>query len=277
MALSTSSVSIKQEATTKPYTNNTTNTKPIKKPLGFSIDNLISSETREIPTHKLSTSPPLPSDHYNSISPTSSSSSSTNKNHHLQRKLRTPSSSEAFNNTSLLNVSPSLANQTSPLSSSGSSSSLSQSSSSILSKNLNTNYTSPQSSYTMPGMASPTGNSGYPMLSNMQNQLMWQQSQQMHLQGHHHQMGCPPPSMHGQQVSPNSSMNHLIHQQQKLQQQQQHMSGATDPQLSALHFHLQREQAFNMFRSGGGFFNPAFSMSQCKNFINIAKIANFIF
>jgi hypothetical protein len=39
----------------------------------------------------------------------------------------------------------------------------------------------------------------------------------------------------------------------------------TDPQLSALHFHLQREQALNMLRNGAGFFNPRFNMPRKLN------------
>ncbi len=63
-----------------------------------------------------------------------------------------------------------------------------------------------------------------------------------------------------------------VQQQQQQQQQiqpspqfQQQMaqaaSAANDPQLSALHFHLQREQAFNMIRNGARFFDPRFNLS----------------
>lgn len=47
----------------------------------------------------------------------------------------------------------------------------------------------------------------------------------------------------------------------KMQQQpQQGFPPMSGNELSALHFHLQREQAFNMIRSGAGFFNPGFNM-----------------
>ncbi len=204
MSLSTTSANIKQEADLKPF----------KKPIGFTIDNLIKNDNRDLNTA-------ISPSQYDSVSPSFYST----KN---------------LTNSSLLNVSPSLANQSSPLSSSGS---LSESSSFSQSSNRSKSLTS---NYIMPQLVSPTASNGYLMLSNTQNQLMWQQMNQ-------HQITGPSSSILGHQ------------QKSTINRQNEYMSAMNDPQMTALHFHLQREQAFNMYRSGTGLFDPtSFNMSQCK-------------
>ena len=56
-------------------------------------------------------------------------------------------------------------------------------------------------------------------------------------------------------------------QLQQQQQQQAQMAMVGDSQLSALHFHLQREQTLNMFRNGARFFDPRYSLPR-KFFFN---------
>ena len=66
------------------------------------------------------------------------------------------------------------------------------------------------------------------------------------------QLGPQIPQMMGQSNSPNSFP--FFAQQAQF---------PSDPQLSALHFHLQREQAFNMIRNSNRIFDPRFSLP-CK-------------
>lgn len=132
-----------------------------------------------------------------------------------------------------------MANQNSPLSSSSSSSHCSSNNYSSSQQGL---YTNPNLHGLNP-MTSPPNNNYMGNNNNMmsmQNQFMWHNQQNsMNLM-----QGGQSGQVH-QQISPNS-MN-LINRQMN----------PNDPQnLSALHFHLQREQALNMIRSGAGFFNP---------------------
>ena len=63
--------------------------------------------------------------------------------------------------------------------------------------------------------------------------------------------------MHRQSpISPSNSLNMQLQQQQS----QAQMPPMSDPQLSALHFHLQREQTLNMLRNGARFFDPRYSL-----------------
>lgn len=223
-----------------------------KKQLGFSIDNLISNTDKTLspPSHDFTET-----QNQSSISPSSSSTSTSSTSSFNRNKMRTSSPSDSenlykhskishdYSANSLLNVSPALMNQNSPLSSSSSSSQCSSSTS----NKINMGYSSPQIfNNSMNGLnqSSPTN---YPNnMLNIQSQLMWQSQQ--------HPMNMMPNQQ--QQLSPNS-LNLL--QQQKMSQNFAGMN-QNDPQLSALHFHLQREQAFNMMRNGAGFFNPGFNM-----------------
>ena len=61
------------------------------------------------------------------------------------------------------------------------------------------------------------------------------------------------------QSSPMSPSNTLNMQQQQQHHHQQYPQ-LSDPQMSALHFHLQREQTLNMLRNGARFFDPRFGL-----------------
>ena len=60
-------------------------------------------------------------------------------------------------------------------------------------------------------------------------------------------------------ISPTNQLNQMMQLQQQQQQPQAQMAMG-DSQLSALHFHLQREQTLNMFRNGARFFDPRYSL-----------------
>jgi hypothetical protein len=116
---------------------------------------------------------------------------------------------------------------------------------------------------TQPQMISPTS----PAFYTNQNQINslnipqhhhlhhHQQQQQQQQQQHLSSMMWPQSHMIVPQA-PSSSSTSIPSQYQSPVQ----MPSANDPQLSALHFHLQREQAFNMLRNGARFFDPRFNM-----------------
>ena len=75
--------------------------------------------------------------------------------------------------------------------------------------------------------------------------------------------------MHSQSpISPSNSLNMQLQQQQ----QQAQMPPMGDPQLSALHFHLQREQTLNMLRNGARFFDPRYSLPRKLHQIFLFRI-----
>ena len=112
-----------------------------------------------------------------------------------------------------------------------------------------------------PQMISPTSPAFYANQSTInslnmpQHHNLLHHQQQQQQQQHHSSMMWPqnhmivPPA-------PSSSSASLPSQYQSTGQ----MPPANDSQLSALHFHLQREQAFNMLRNGARFFDPRFNM-----------------
>lgn len=73
------------------------------------------------------------------------------------------------------------------------------------------------------------------------------------------QLVSPTSNFYNTNMQQQANMMWPQHQQQQ-QFQQQMAACSNDPQLSALQFHLQREQAFNMLRNGARFFDPRFNM-----------------
>ena len=220
-----------------------------KKGMGFSIDDLISSN--EGLKHEYLNELSLP------LSTTSIKQGTKSRNSSMTSENEKPlkvSNAENSNGSPAL-----LTNTNSPLSSSSSSSS-SPSCSSLSNKHVGFNA---YNNGLLTDVHNPT-NPNYMLNISAQQQLMWpgaplnlmqqqqhqQQQQNMLLNHHHHQQP---------QLSPNSL--NLLQQQHHQQQQFQMGAAPTDnSQLSALHFHLQREQAFNMLRNGAGFFNPRFNV-----------------
>ena len=221
-----------------------------KKGMGFSIDDLISSN--EGLKHEYLNELSLP------LSATSTNQGNKSRNSSMTSENEKPLKAENSNGSPAL-----ITNTNSPLSSSSSSSS-SPSCSSLSNKHVGF---SAYNNGLLTDVHNPA-NPNYMLNISAQQQLMWpgaplnlmqqqqqhqqQQQQQNMLLNHHHHHQQP-------QLSPNS-LNLLQQQHHQQQQFQMGAAPADNSQLSALHFHLQREQAFNMLRNGAGFFNPRFNV-----------------
>lgn len=208
-----------------------------KKSSGFSIDDLISNPTNhqtkkqrksESDSSKYLLSPV--SNTLASLEHTSCLSSSDQQGLSSFSPSSSSASSSPLSNTSCLSKSindkmPFIDHNKSvcspPVINNSPSSSLSSNYSSSSSSKLNFNQMPQQ-------LVSPTSNFYNTNLQQQANMMWPQQQQQQH--------------------------------QQQQQFQQQMAACSNDPQLSALQFHLQREQAFNMLRNGARFFDPRFNM-----------------
>ena len=260
-----------------------------KRSTGFSIDNLIS-----VPTQQPSTTSPtttittkrhhqttndfinyeqLPSsgnvvtttnnnnnNHRHttegSISPSCSSSSSNSSTNGTCLDNNTPSSITTSNSSSSsVHMSLILPTQTQSLCSSSSASN-----SSLSPSTTNQNSPSNQNSYKNQPQQPPK-KQAFPTF--IPNQQQVPDQQQQHQQSDINTMNMNPHQLlwHPQTISSPQQMPIFPHQQQQQQQQQQQPQQQMDPQLSALHYHLQREQTLNILRNGARFFDPRFTGS----------------
>lgn len=246
------SVIVSNKASKKTLSPNSSSN---KKPSGFSIDDLISSNSsaKSNETDLLSVSP----------SRRSSSSSESEKTSAIPLTLNSTSSSMAQNNSSASSTS---SQNHSPLSSSSGTSSKNQKIQTPHQTNYNSGY--PMFPNTAFGVGSINLNS--PTLHASQNGagIMWPAVSMNSLA----QPSSSPSSSSSSSTSSSSSSSSLnMHPNQQNspmsplnlahQQQMQPFQQLNDPQsLSALHFHLQREQTLNMLRNGARFFDPRFSL-----------------
>ena len=250
-------------ATTSITSASAISTPPVKKPNGFSIDSLInptSMPSSRTDSHK-KTHQTSPSSLLSTVSPSSRSISSNSTGDVNEPKMSSPPTAkntsnsnnkakckESAHNRSLTNSSNSLSCSP-PLSSSSSTNSSSSSAnpnkhSNTPTNNLQMQLAAQQQAASVAGMFQmPTD-----LHHHNPNHLMM-------IPGHpaHQMMMWPPNQMH-QMSSPTSNGQ---------SQAQPTQPGSIDPQLSALQFHLQREQTLNILRNGARFFDPRFNMP-CK-------------
>lgn len=199
----------------------------VNKRKGFTIDNLISEEKVQVNIGKnCSPSPP------NFIS----NSNQFNENLVMSSNLSSASSPPATSSNS-------------PISSSSSSSFKSKSYSSNASNLVQSQALSPCNNFQN---SSSSSQNGQVIWNSNQNFLPTQTPNQHQIQS---QLGSQIPQIMGHCSSPNS-LPFFAHQPGFSQY-------PSDPQISALHFHLQREQAFNMIRNSNRIFDPRFNLP-CK-------------